>query len=94
MYLDPKAIYKVIPIHAAQDENGDYWRSIDMSEATILSYLLIDMKGDQYTCADRNRLEQLGFLPDEKEKISMGFHSIKQKDREDIITELPSEKND
>jgi hypothetical protein len=60
MYLDPKAIYKAIPIYAVQDENGDYWRSIDTSDAYILSYLLIDMKGNQYTCADINELEKLG----------------------------------
>lgn len=73
IYLKTSVIYKIIPIYGEKGENGQYWSSIhDHSNSKIISYLLIDMNGDEYSCGNKIELQKIGIKNDDS-KPKIGF---------------------
>ena len=71
MWIDGQFIKEAHPVYAVK-EGDQFWRcTFDYDGAQLISYLLVDIHGNEYSCS-RAELEKLG-IHDADEKQPIGF---------------------
>jgi hypothetical protein len=89
MWIDSRVICKVYPVYVEKGEDGSLWScTADHPNATLLTYTLIDVNGQEYSCGKEPELQKLGITAIQKKP--MGFVRSKETGKEievDPVTE-------
>jgi hypothetical protein len=88
LLISPTIIWKAYPVWA-EEKGGQLYRCTeDHKGAKIVSYILVDTEGNEYSCGNRDELSVLG-IPVETEPRPFGFVTIDEKNKEtvDLIQE-------
>lgn len=84
-YVAANAIVAVHPLWAVQ-HHGQLWQCThDHKNARIVSYLLIDVHGKQYTCGNRLELQKLG-IGDNQNMPEIGFVTREGEEPDQVAT--------
>ena len=73
LYIHRSLIVKVHPVYAEVVNGHGFLCTPTHPKAQLICYMLIDQRGEQYTCADADELRKLGIEINGKKKDKIGF---------------------
>lgn len=86
-YVHRNSICRIHPVYAEVTPQGAFLCTNNHPKAQLVSYTLLDVHGNEYSCGKKEELAKLGFIEERERKGRIGFVVGEDKKQLSIDTE-------